>query len=122
MEMLLSFILTLIIIFVIPIIVYGIFVSLFGLKEPEKKLRFFVGVLIEKVGTSAGFVALFYLGKDSFIDSWLIYSLVWVAMYAITEIGQVYMTDSSKKEAAAGIISEAIYFPLAAFVISLLVK
>lgn len=120
MELFFSYFVTLIIIFVVPIVVYGFFVKLFGIKEPAKKAKFFLGVLIEKIGTSIGFVTLFYLGKDLFINNWLAYGMVWLAMFALTEIGQVYMTGSSKKEAIAGVISEAIYFPLAAYVISLL--
>jgi len=122
MNILFSFLLTLFIFFVIPVIVYGIFVKLFNIKEPNKKLNFFVGVLIEKIGTTLGFVALFYIARDFFIGYWLVFALAWFAMFAITEIGQVYMTGSSKKEAVAGIISEAIYFPLAAFVLSLLLR
>lgn len=120
MELLFSYFVTLIIIFVVPIVVYGIFVKFFGIKEPAKKAKFFLGVLIEKIGTSIGFVTLFYLGKDLFINNWLAYGMVWLAMFALTEIGQIYMTGSSKKEAIAGVISEAIYFPLAAYTISLL--
>ena len=122
MNILLSFLLTLVIIFVVPIIIYGFFVKIFGIKEPDKKLSFFTGVLIEKIGTSVGFVALFYFGKDFFINNWLLFGFVWFVMFAFTEIGQVYITGSSKKEALAGIISEAIYFPLAAFVVSLIVS
>lgn len=118
MDFILSFFATLVIIFIVPILIYGIFSRFFGVQEPEKKLKFFIGVLIEKAGTSLGFVGLFYLGREFFIDNWLIYGLVWFAMFAITEIGQIFTTGSPKKEALAGIISEATYFPLAAYLIS----
>ncbi len=121
MQLFFSYLLTLLIVFVVPIFVYGIFVKLFQIAEPDKKLKFFLGVLMEKIGTSFGFVTLFYLGKDFFVGNWLIYGMVWFIMFAITEVGQVYRTGSSKKEALAGIISEATYFPLAAYVISVLI-
>lgn len=120
MDLVSSFIFTLIIIFIVPILIYALFTSLFGLKEPEKKLNFFIGVLLQKVGTAIGFVSLFYLGREYFLDNWLLYSVVWFAMFAITEVGQAFMSNYSRKEAIAGIISEAIYFPLSAYVIALL--
>ncbi len=116
MGIALSLLSTLTIIFIIPIIIYGLFSTLFGLKEPEKKLSFFTGILIQKIGTSFGFVIMFVLGKGYFESNWLIYSLVWVIMFAITEIGQTFIPNSSKKEAVAGIVSEAMYFPLAGLV------
>lgn len=121
MGVLLGFIFTLIIIFIIPILVYGLFTSFFGLKEPEKKLSFFVGVLLQKVGTVLGFVFLFYFGREHFLDNWLLYGVVWFAMFAFTEIGQAFMPNCSKKEAIAGIIAEVIYFPLSAYILSRLI-
>lgn len=116
MGIILSLISTLLIIFIVPIIVYGLFSAFFGLKEPDKKLSFFIGVLIQKVGTSFGFVLIYFLGKDYFETNWLFYSLIWVGMFTITEIGQTLMPNYSKKECLAGIISEFIYFPLAGLV------
>ncbi len=122
MAIILSLITTLIIIFIVPIFVYGVFSKFWGLKEPERKLDFFTGVLIQKIGTSLGFVLLYYKGKDVFGGEWLIYSLIWFLMFAISEIGQAYMPNYSRKEAAAGIISEAFYFPLAGLAISFLLR
>lgn len=113
-----SFTSTLAIIFIVPILIYAIFTALFGLKEPEKKLSFFAGVLLQKIGTTIGFTSLFYLGKDNIADHWLLYGFTWFVMFAFTEIGQTFMPNYSKKEAIAGIISEVIYFPLAAFVVA----
>lgn len=118
MDILLSFIAVLLIIFIVPILVYGIFAKFFGLKEPDKKLNFFVGVLLQKVGTSLGFVGLFYFGREYFVDNWLLYSLLWLVMFALTEIGQILMPTYSKKEAVAGVLSELIYFPLSAYIVS----
>lgn len=122
MSIILSFIATLIIIFIVPIIVYGLFAKFSGLKEPEKKKEFFIGVIIQKIGTSLGFVLLYYLGIGNFGGQWILYSMVWVLMFAITEIGQIFMPNYSKKEAAAGILSEIVYFPLSGLAISILLK
>lgn len=122
MAAILGFLTTFIIIFIVPVLIYGLFTAVFKLKEPEKKLSFMVGVLIQKIGTALGFVALFYLGKDNFSDHWLLYSFVWFMMFALTEIGQTVMSDYSRKEAIAGIISELIYFPLAGIVLASLLS
>jgi Na+/H+ antiporter NhaD/arsenite permease-like protein len=118
MDTVLSFVLTLVIIFVVPVLIYSIFVKFAGLKEPDKKLSFMISVLVQKMGTVLGFVLIYSLGRDSFDGSWLTYGLVWATMFAIVEIGQAIGPDYSKKEAVAGIISEFIYFPISAFVIS----
>lgn len=118
MNLLLSLALTLLIIFIVPVAVYGILSAYFGLKEPDKKPRFFLSVLIQKIGTAIGFVGLFVLARDTFADAWLTYAAIWFAMFAITELGQALIPNYSKKEAVAGVISEAIYFPLAAFAIA----
>ena len=117
MDIFISFVATLFIIFIVPIIVYGVFSKHFGVKEPEKKFNFFAGVLLEKIGTAAGFVGLFFLGRQAFAENWFWYGFLWFGMFAITEIGQIYRINSPKKEALAGIISEAIYFPLVAYII-----
>lgn len=104
MDLVLSFLITLVIIFVVPVFVYGVFSALGGLKEPDKKLSFMLGVLLQKIGTAMGFVGLLHLGGAGLADKWLAYSLVWFVMFALTEVGQVVMSDYSKKEAVAGII------------------
>lgn len=102
----------------VPIPVYGLFVKFAGLKEPDKAASFLISVLVQKVGTAFGFVALFAYAKEYFIDNWLMYALIWVAMFSVVEIGQALGPAYSKKEAVAGIISEIIYFPLAALVLA----
>lgn len=118
MDVVTSFVLTLVIIFVVPILIYSLFVKYTGLKEPEKKMSFMASVLVQKIGTAFGFVALFALGREYFGSSWLIYGLVWATMFAIVEIGQAIGPNYSKKEAVAGTISEFIYFLMSAFVIA----
>lgn len=121
MDVLIGFILTLTVILIVPILIYGLFTVYFGLDEPEKKSKFFIGVLLQKTATAGAFVALFYLGRSYFLDEWLLYGFIWFVMFAVTEIGQTFMPNYSKKEAIAGIISEAVYFSLAAFILSWLV-
>lgn len=114
--MFLSFILIWLVIFLVPIAVYALSVSFLGLKEPDRKSRFFLSVVIQKVGTTFGFLAIFLLAREAIGDQWLVYAMVWFGMFSITEMGQALMPNYSKREALAGIISELIYFPLAAFI------
>lgn len=118
MSIILGFLATLVIIFLVPVVIYGVFSSFLGVKEPDEKLRFFMSVLVQKVGTALGFVLLFYVARDYFTDKWLAYSLLWFFMFAIQEVGQALGPHYSKKEAAAGIVSEFIYFPLAGLAVS----
>ncbi len=118
MNFILSIFLVFLVVLLIPIIVYGLFSKFFGIKEPEKKLNFFISVVIQKIGTSIGFVWLFYFAKDYIETNWLLYALVWIVMFAIVEVGQAMAPSYSKKEAVAGIISEIIYFPFAAVLLS----
>jgi hypothetical protein len=122
MDVALGILLTLVIIFIVPVLVYGLFVRFWGLSEPERTSSFLISVLVQKVGTAVGFVVLFAMARESFIDNWLAYGLVWAGMYAIVEIGQAIGPDYSSKEAVAGIISEIIYFPVSAFVIAQLLS
>lgn len=118
MDITLSFVITYLIILVVPILVYSLFVKYAGLKEPEKKLSFMVSILVQKVGSALGFVTLFTIGKEYFVGNWLGYGLIWTIMFTIVEIGQALGPNYSKREAAVGIISEFIYFPLSALVIA----
>lgn len=115
MDIVFASLVVFLILFIVPIIIYSLAAALLGLKEPKKKGRFFLGVVIQKLATTFGFVALFIIGGAVFADYWIGYGLIWFAMFAVTEIGQTFMGDYSKKEAYAGIVSELIYFPLAAF-------
>jgi hypothetical protein len=122
MQIILSVVVTLVIIFLVPVIVYGLFSKYLGVQEPENKRSFFTGVFIQKLGTSMGFVLLYFLGSSQIDRSWLIYSLVWFLMFVLSEVGQVHLSRYSKREMLAGILSELIYFPLAGWAVSLLYK
>jgi len=117
-KILLSIVLTLVIIFVVPFPVYGLF-SVAGLVEtPEDAAvaAFMLGVLVSKVGTAIGFVLLFYAARSVFSDRWMTYAFLWWLMSAIHEVGQSIGPGYAWMEGIAGIISETVYFPLAAFV------
>ena len=117
MQFFLSFLAVLFINTILPIFVYGLFSKYLGLEEPKDIGKFFASVVVQKIGTTIGFVGLFFLVQGAVLDSWLTYSLIWVLMYAVVEIGQAMGPNYTYKEVVAGIISEAIYFPLAGWAI-----
>jgi hypothetical protein len=83
------FLLVLVIIFVVPIFVYGAVSSFTGMQVPGgSAVTFLTGILISKVGTTIAFVSLFYLARDRFAGQWFLYSFVWWTMFALGEIGQ----------------------------------
>jgi len=110
--------LVLAVIYIVPFAVYGTFSALTGLKPPAgvSPAQFLVSVLVSKVGTAVGFVVIFYLARSSLGRRWIIYAFVWWLMLAIGEIGQAIGPNYSRQEAIAGVISEMIYFPLAAWI------
>ena len=119
----LSIVLTLTIIYIVPVLVYGVFSVAAGLKPPEdaSPVQFLVSVFISKVGTAIAFVLIFYLARDSLSGRWLLYALIWWLMFVIGEVGQAIGPNYSWKEAIAGVISETMYFPLSAFVTNWLI-
>ncbi len=116
MSVILAFVAVFVIVLFVPLPVYMLFTKVAGLEEPENPSEFFGSVVVQKIGTTVGFVFFFYFAIDVFATSWLGYALIWFAMYAIIEIGQAIGPHYSWKEAFAGIIAEFIYFPLAGFV------
>lgn len=118
MRLALTTLLVLVVSFVVPLGVYGLFTVIAGLKEPTASRRFLVSVMVQKVGTAITFVALFSLARDYFGEHWLQYGGLWLLMFAITEVGQVIGPGYSGKETIAGVISEAIYFPASAWIVA----
>jgi len=106
------------IIYIVPFLVYGVFTKVTDLKPPEgtSPAQFLFSIFVSKVGTAIAFVAIFYLARTTFGQQWFLYAFIWWLMFVIGEIGQAIGPNYSWKEAAAGIISETIYFPLAAFI------
>jgi hypothetical protein len=109
--------LVLAVIYVVPFIVYSLF-ALLGEMEPPadgSPLAFLAGVLVSKAGTAVAFVLIFQFGRTALRGRWLLYALLWWVMYVAGEIGQAMGPHHTWMEALAGVISETVYFPAAAF-------
>ena len=114
----LAIVLVLIIIFVVPFVVYSVSSLMTGLEPPAEgsPLWFLLGIFVSKLGTAIAFVLILVLGRQSIGNRWLLYGFVWLVMFAIGEIGQAIAPGYSWTEAVLGIISEAVYCPLSAYV------
>ncbi|UCF68054.1 MAG: hypothetical protein JSV80_01780 [Acidobacteriota bacterium] len=111
------------IMYLVPFPVYGAFEAAGAVKLPEEgsAAQFLLSVLVIKIGVAVAFVALFSLARPSLAGRWWPYALVWWLMFAVVEVGQAIGPAYSAAEAVAGIISEAIYFPLSSAVVSRIV-
>lgn len=107
------------IIVVIPFPIYGALSALTGLEPPTEgsALQFMLSVLVVKIGVAFAFVLLYDLARNSWTQRWWLYALVWWVMFAVMELGQAIGPGYSWLDAIGGIIAEAIYFPLAAFIV-----
>lgn len=121
-RVILCTLLVLAIIFIVPFGVYAAFSAMTGLQPPgDSPWMFLLGVLVSKVGTAIAFVTIFYLARTSFSGRWVLYAGIWWLMYVMGEIGQAIGPNYPWQDAIAGILSETIYFPLAAYVANRLV-
>ena len=123
-RVMLSIVFVLAILFIVPILVYGLASVVTGLKTPEgaSPAQFLISVLVSKLGTAIAFVLIFYLARTSLSGQWLLYAFVWWLMFVIGEAGQAIGPNYSWQEAIAGMISETIYLPLAAYLTNWLIK
>jgi hypothetical protein len=111
-----AILLVFVIIYFVPFVIYGSLSGLGWIEKPEgSPARFLVGILVSKLATAVVFVLLFQLALGAFADRWLLYAFLWWVMFAIGEVGQAIGPKYSWKEALAGIVSETIYWPLAAW-------
>ena len=97
-------------------VAYGAF-SVFLELEPPQDIepgRFFLSVLLMKLGLAIAFVLLFHMAREMWITRWATYALIWWIMFAVMEVGQAIGPHYSWMEATAGIIAESIYCPLSA--------
>jgi len=119
-TILISILSTLAIIYLVPSVLYGIASSFWGLKTPDNASPavFLTSILISKIGVAIAFVLIFYFSYPYFDNNWLLYSFIWWIMFVFGEIGQAITPNYSWKEAVIGILSETIYLPLGALVIS----
>lgn len=116
----LSVVFTLVIMYVVAFLIYGGFSALVGLQPPRdgSPAQFLLSVLLVKLGLAVGFVLLFYVARETWTGRWMVYALIWWLMFAVTELGQAIGPGYTWTEAGAGIIAEAIYCPLAAFLLA----
>lgn len=107
------------IMFVVPFPFYGGFEALGWVELPENgsPAEFFLSVLVIKIGVAIGFVILFILARPAFKERWWIYAGIWWGMFAIVEIGQAIGPGYTWGEAVAGMLAEAVYFPLSTMVV-----
>jgi hypothetical protein len=119
LQIVLSVLSVLIVIYTVPFLIYGLASVVVGLKTPEgaSPARFLTGVLVSKIGTALAFVLIFYFARDSLSGQWLIYACLWWLMFVFDEIGQAIGPKYSIAEAIAGVASETIYLPLSAYII-----
>ena len=110
--------LVLIIIYAVPFLVYALFSIVADLKPPgdASPVLFLTSVFVSKLGTALAFVLIFYIARGSLSEQWLVYALLWWVMFVVGEIGQAIGPNYTWKEAIAGMVSETIYVPLAAYV------
>ena len=122
-KVILSIIFVSAIIFIVPILVYGLASVVAGLKTPEgaSPAQFLLSVLVSKIGTAIAFVLIFYFARNSLSGQWLLYAFLWWLMFVIGEVGQTIGPNYAWKEAIAGIISETVYLPLSAYVTNWLI-
>ena len=113
----LAILVVLVVIFVVPFIVYSLLSLLTALEPPAEgsPLKSLVGILISKAGTAIAFVLIFRISQNSLQGRWLLYGSLWFVMFSIGEVGQAIGPGYSWSEAAGGIVSEAIYCPLSAY-------
>jgi hypothetical protein len=109
---------TLLITYVVAFLVYGAAAAVTGLEPPQdgSPLQFLLSVLVVKLGLAVGFVLLFAVAREVWQDRWLLYAFLWWILFAVTEVGQAIGPGYSWLEAGAGVVAEAVYCPLAAWV------
>jgi hypothetical protein len=107
------------VIYVVPFLVYALTASSGGIAMPEGSPALFLfSIAVSKFGTALAFVLIFDLAQDRLSYRWLNYGALWALMFVIGEAGQAIGPGYTWAEAAAGALSELIYFPLAAFFVS----
>jgi hypothetical protein len=105
---------TLAIMYLVPFPFYGVFQALGLVEMPEggNPAEFLLSVLVIKIGVAFAFVLLFRLASSASRGSWWRYAAIWWVMFALIEVGQAMGPGYSVWEAVAGVLSEAVYFPL----------
>ncbi len=116
---------TLAIMWVVPLPVYGAFSAVFGsieLPDGATSAQFVLSVTVIKIGFALAFVLLFELASTTLAGRWWQYAAIWWVMFALLEVGRAMVPGYSTAFAVAGIISEAIYFPLSTVVVARIMR
>lgn len=123
MKYILSIIVTLAIIYIVPFVMYAAATIVWDLEPPDDVApwQFLIGILVSKIGTAIAFVLIYQFAKVGLGRKWSLYAFIWWLSFAIGELGQAIGPHYTWKEGFIGVISEAIYFPLAAVFIDLLI-
>jgi hypothetical protein len=105
------------ILFVVPFVIYGVSSAAFGLKRPAGPVwAFLAAAAVSKLGTAIAFTGVFALTREVWRGRWLLYAGIWFLMFAMSEIGDALKPGYGAVEAGPGVLSEAVYTPLSAFV------
>ena len=118
-RFIMAVLLVLLVIYVVPFAVYGGASVLGALRPPTTASagRFLLGVLLTKIGTAVAFVAIFAASRAIWGPRWILYATLWFVMFAFSEFGEAVSGRVTKAEALLGIVSEAIYAPVSAFIV-----
>jgi len=113
-----------VIFFVVPFPFYAGLAALTGLEPPEgaSPAVFMLSVTVQKLGHAVVFVLLFEAVRSVFQTRPMRYAAYWWVLFVINEVGMAIGPEYSWTEAAAGVLAESIYFPLAALVTSRLLR
>jgi hypothetical protein len=107
------------IIFIVPVLVYGVLSRVTGLQPPgDDPMAFLAGVALSKLGTALAFVGIWALGREVLGPNWMLYVALWWVMFVLGEVGQAIGPDYSWSEAIAGVVSETIYLPLSGAIVA----
>ena len=117
-KLITTILLVLVVIYVVPFVFYGGASALWGLQPPPSASpgRFLLGVLVTKVGTAFGFVTLFAVSRAIWSRRWILYAMLWFVMFVFGEFGEVVSGRWTMLDAVLGVASEAVYFPVSAFI------
>ncbi len=107
------------ILFIVPVLVYGALSRVTGLQPPGgDPMAFLTGMAVSKLGTALAYVGIWALGREAFGTNWILYVALWWVMFALGEIGQAIGPDYSWSETIAGVASETIYLPLSGLIVA----
>jgi hypothetical protein len=117
-KLIMAMLLVLVVIYVVPFLLYGGASVLWDLRPPTSASpsRFLFGVLVTKLGTAFAFVAIFAVSTATWGPRWMLYATLWFVMFVFSELGEVVSGRWTTLDAVLGVVSEAIYFPVSAFI------